>query len=252
MICVRHSLSHLIAIDYQALSIYLLIHIGEINMFTPIKRAVVTAATLSLLATSSIAVADGNKTYSVTITNLTHAISFTPIMVSSHKKGVSIFELGAAASSDLTAIAEGGNTAPMEATLGANKKVIDVTNSGGLLKPGQSVTVKVSAKHGAKHISVASMMLPTNDGFIALNSVKAPRHGTRTYYSPGYDAGTETNDELCVNIPGPTCGGTPFSPEDDGEGYIHVHRGMHDVGDLPAHTYDWRNPVAKISITRMK
>jgi hypothetical protein len=100
--------------------------------------------------------------------------------------------------------------------------------------------VVVSAKHGARRISLASMMLPTNDGFIALDSVPAPRHGSSTFYSPGYDAGTEANDELCASIPGPTCGGAGLSPGDNpgDEKFVHIH-------------YDWRNPVAKITISRV-
>ena len=37
---------------------------------------------------------------------------------------------------------------------------------------------------------------------------------------------------------------------DDGEGYVHIHRGMHGIGDLAPEIYDWRNPVAAITITR--
>ncbi len=220
-------------------------------MFTSMKKGLFTVGACSLLLTSSLVMADSNKMFRVTITNLTHSINLTPIMVSSHKKGVSILKLGSPASNDLTAIAEGGNTAPLTASLRANSKVIDVQSSAGLLMPGQSVSVDVSAKYGAKRISLASMMLPTNDGFIALNSVKAPKQGTATYYSPAYDAGTETNDELCVSIPGPTCGGDAASPSDDGEGYVHIHRGMHGIGSLAADQYDWRNPVVKITITKI-
>ena len=226
-------------------------------MVNSMRQMLKTAAISSLLLASSAVTADESSVYQVTITNLTNAITFTPILVASHKKGVSIFELGSAASDDLTAIAEGGNTSFLAATLVANPDVTDVQNSGGLLPPGDSVTVEVSSTDGARYISVASMMLPTNDGFISLNSVKASRSGTATYFSPGYDAGTETNDEDCVNIPGPTCGGTGSSPEDDGEGYVHIHRGIHGMydgsaTDLAADVYDWRNPVAKISITRKK
>jgi hypothetical protein len=219
-------------------------------MFTSVRHALTTAAISGLLLTSTSAFADGNRTYQVTITNMTHAISFTPILVTSHRKGVSLYEPGSAASDELAAIAEGGDIAPMTTLLQADPRVADVQNSAGLLAPGASVTVSVSATHGARHISLASMMLPTNDGFIALNSVRAPRHGTATYYSQGYDAGTEPNDELCISIPGPTCGGEGPSPGVDGEGYVHINRGIHGIGDLAPDVYDWRNPVARITITR--
>ena len=212
------------------------------------------AVLVSALIASSSALAGGKPTYHVTITNLTHAVIFTPILVASQRRAVPILELGAPASDELAAIAEGGDTAPMEAKLEADPRVVDFGNSGGPLLPGASVTVIVSAAHGAKRISVASMMLPTNDGFIALNSVRAPKHGSTTYFSPGYDSGTETNDELCAHIPGPICGGAGPSPGDDpvDEGYVHVHRGIHGIADLNAAVYDWRNPVAKITVRRVR
>ncbi|MCH6583458.1 MAG: hypothetical protein E2O37_00035 [Proteobacteria bacterium] len=73
-------------------------------------------------------------------------------------------------------------------------------------------------------------------------------------YSPAYDAGSETNDESCANIPGPPdgCTGAGVSPDDDGEGYVHIHAGIHGISDLIAADRDWRNPVARITIRRSK
>ncbi len=234
-------------------------------MFSILTKITSVSIVTALMFASSSTLAGGDKTYKVTITNLTNSITFTPILVASHKKGLApLFVLGEPASSDMTEIAEGGAIGSLAATLMANPEVEDVNSTGmppaGLLLPGASVTVTVSAEKGAKHISIASMMLPTNDGFIALNGVKAPKKGSVTYYSPGYDAGTEINDEDCANIPGPTCGGEGLSPDTDGEEYVHIHRGMHGIGNstdasvtfLAEDVYDWRNPVAKITITRMK
>ena len=36
-----------------------------------------------------------------------------------------------------------------------------------------------------------------------------------------------------------------------GEGYVHIHAGIHGVGNLNPALRDWRNPVAKISIRRI-
>jgi len=220
-------------------------------MITILKKSVSAAFIAALIFSSSSALADGKATYDVTITNLTNSISFTPILVTSHRKPVSIFELGSPASGELRMLAEGGDVVPMTTLLKADSQVVDVQNSGGLLAPGASISVRVSAKRGAKLISLASMMLPTNDGFIGLDSVQVPKSGSATYYSPGYDAGTELNDELCANIPGPTCGAGNGAPG-QGEGYVHIHRGIHNIGDLNASMYDWRNPVAKITITRIR
>ena len=229
-------------------------------MQTGIRKTTHSLVAALLMTGSAAALADGASTYQVTITNLTHSINFTPIMVASHRGSINMFELGSASSDDLAYIAESGDVGPMSGTLGANPRVIDVQNSGGLLGPGDSVSVIVSAAHGARRISLASMMLPTNDGFIALDSVAAPKKGSRTYYSPGYEAGTEMNDELCVNIPGPTCGGVGLSPgavspgslNPGDEGYVHINRGIHGIASLAADVYDWRNPVAKITVTRIR
>ncbi len=203
-----------------------------------------------LFAGSSLA---SEKAYEVTITNLTRAEAFTPILVLSHKRGVNLFQLGDPASEALSALAEGGDVNPLTEMMSDNPRVSDIANSGGLLNPGETVTVRVEASHGARRISLASMLIPTNDAFIALNDVKAPRgHGTVTYWVPAYDAGSEPNDELCNSIPGPVCGGQGGSPGTGGEGYVHVHSGIHGIGDLAPATYDWRNPVAKITIRRTR
>ena len=193
----------------------------------------------------------GNPMYAVTITNLTRGSSFTPILVASHRPGVELFALGQPASDELAAMAEGGDTAPLEAALLDSGQVVGTGHSQGLLGPGQSVTVEVPAGN-ANRISLAAMILPTNDGFIALNGVEVPRAGSQTFRVPGYDAGSEPNDELCASIPGPLCGGEGGSPNAGGEGFVHIHAGIHGIGDLSAADYDWRNPVATIKVERVR
>lgn len=189
------------------------------------------------------------RDYDVTITNVTHGVNFTPFLVVSHNRDVSLFELGSPASPELALLAEGGATGPLATLLGGTAGVHDIQTSAGLLMPGQSVTVRISTRFGFRRISLAAMLLPTNDSFVALNGIYAPlsRHGLATS-APGYDAGSEPNDELCVSIPGPTCGGAGASPEAGGEGFVHISRGIQGAGDLPPEDHDWRNPVAHISI----
>ena len=164
-----------------------------------------------------------------------------------------VFAVGSPASDELAALAEGGDVAPLTTLLETNNKVVAVVNPGGLLAPGASTTVTVSATHGAKRISVVSMLIPTNDAFLALNSVAAvkKKNRSKTYYSPAYDAGSEPNDELRSNIPGSVCGGAGGSPAIGGEDYVHIYAGIHGIGDLDASEFDWRNPVAKITIRRL-
>ena len=194
--------------------------------------------------------------FEVTVTNLTRGQQFTPILVASHKSGVRLFELGSPASPQLKTLAEEGNVAPMTALLLGNPDVRDVVNSGGLLNPGQSVTQRVSTRGGFDNVSVAAMLIPTNDGFFALNDAEGPNgEQSITVYSPAYDAGTERNDETCASIPGPNfieCGGPGGGgAPGGGEGYVHIHAGIHGIGDLEPTLRDWRNPVARITVRRV-
>ncbi len=208
---------------------------------------------LSASVASPTLLADGKKVYEVKITNVTRGQTFTPILVASHRDGVKLFTLGHPASDEVAALAEGGDVGPLTDQLESNRKVRDVENSGGLLEPGQSVTVTVSARGGANYISLASMLIPTNDAFVALNGVRAPMdEKILSYFARAYDAGSEPNDEMCTNIPGPVCGGAGVSPEEDGEGYVHTHAGIQGIGDLAAEDRDWRNPVAAIQIRRTR
>jgi hypothetical protein len=106
-------------------------------------------------------------------------------------------------------------------------------------------------------LSVAAMLIPTNDASFALNDVAGPL-GPRTlsFVSPAYDSGSEVNDELCASIPGPSfaeCGGPGGGAQVVGgeEGYVHIHRGIHGVGDLVESERDWWNPVARIEVRKV-
>ena len=195
--------------------------------------------------------------FEVTVTNLTRGQQFTPILVASHKGGMRLFELGSPATTELAILAEEGNVAPLTALLLGNPDVREVVNSGGLLGPGQSVTQRVSTRGGFDNVSVAAMLIPTNDGFVAVNGAEGPNgQHTITVYSPAYDSGTERNDETCASIPGPffsECGGPGGggAPVGDEEGYVHIHAGIHGIGDFAPENRDWRNPVARITIRRV-
>lgn len=209
---------------------------------------------LAVLACSSAWASDGDiYVHKVTITNITRGQTFTPVLVASHRAGITLFEAGAPANPEIETMAESGNIGPLKDLLGHMRGVYDISDSGGLLFPGDSVTVTVRSKSGADRISLVGMLIPTNDSFVALNNVRASRnHRPVMYEAPAYDAGTETNDELCASIPGPVCGGAALSPDDNGEGYVHISAGIFGSGDLPeVADRDWRNPVAEISVRRV-
>ena len=194
--------------------------------------------------------------YEVKITNLTRGQQFTPILATNHKPSVRLFELGQPASAELATLAESGNTAPLAAALSGNIGVGTVVTGNGLTNPGSTATLIVQGRLGFTRLSVAAMLIPTNDAFFAVNSVKLPRGDDVLILTvPAYDAGSERNDELCASIPGPNfveCGGSGGGgAPGGGEGFVHIHAGMHGIGSFKAADRDWRNPVARITVRRL-
>ncbi len=206
---------------------------------------------LLLMAAPSVAVADDIHLYKVQITNVTADQYFTPALVFTQMGGAAPFFMpGKPASPSVEALAESGDTSGLIAELGASGTVMQHASVPGLIGPGESAYVMLQG--GKKYnVGLASMLIPTNDAFIAAHAIALPKGNGKTVVTlPAMDAGSEMNDELCASIPGPQCGGEGVSAE-GGEGYIHVHRGIHGVGDLDASHRDWRNPVARITVSRI-
>ena len=229
-------------------------------MFKKLKPGLFVGA-LALLLTQAAAAEGYKRIYEVSITNITKGQTFTPQLVTTHTNRVSLFEVGEAANDELATLAESGNTGPMTALLQAQGiKVADAQTIGGLLGPGQTATISVEAFPFTRRLSVAAMLIPTNDTFVGGDALRLPRRGSSTFYLQAYDSGTEFNDQNCLNIPGPRCGGEGDSaPAATDEGFVHISNGFHDLGTQDAagneilgpFTYDWRNPVAKVVVKRI-
>ena len=194
--------------------------------------------------------------FQVTITNLTRGQQFTPLLLASHKSSVHLFVLGAAASPQLRTLAEEGNPGPLATLLRATLGVREVVTGTNLTSPGADKSFTIAAGEHDR-LSIAAMLIPTNDGFVAVDALNLSfARPDVTVFAPAYDAGTERNDELCSSIPGPfflECGGAGGGAQvGGGEGFVHIHAGIHGVGDLKPALRDWRNPVAKIVIRRVE
>ena len=194
--------------------------------------------------------------WQVEVTNVTPGQSFTPILAVAHYPPVRLFELGEPASDELAILAEAGDTAPLAAALHDAPGVGSLQTIDGLLGPGETRAFAVTGRIG-QNLSLAAMLVPTNDTFFAIDGITLPVAGTRAVKALAYDAGSEPNDQNCANIPGPRCGGEGASaaPQPGDEGFVHVGNGFHDLGDAPgvlapAH-YDWNNPVAIVTIRRV-
>lgn len=100
------------------------------------------------------------------------------------------------------------------------------------------------------------MILPTNDGFVGLDSLAIPQTpGTYVYYLNAYDAGTEANSESTATVPGPASGGEGFNALRDDMNFVRIHPGVISAQDGLAGSdlsgdHRWDNPVVKLVVTR--
>ena len=196
---------------------------------------------------------DRGYTYQVTITNLTRGQIISPPIVFSHHGGFNLFQLGQPSSDGLAALAEDGATSPLESELLASPSVFSVATAAGGIAQGQSVTVEINAGGPFRFISTAGMLVTSNDAFFAARKIRVPiRFGRVSRLAVAYDAGSEANSESCEFIPGPPCGSGGVRDTDGTEGYVHVHAGIHGIGDLLQEQHDWRNPVALIEVQAVR
>ena len=205
---------------------------------------------MGLLLTATV-FADGDiRYYDVTITNITGAQIFAPVALATHKSHFSIFTPGEEASSQLATLAESGNPGPLLGLLNSMPGyVLDTDDTGGMLFPGDSVTVTISGSNHYDRLSFAGMLVSSNDAFAGLNSMELPKRMS-TAMVPAYDAGSELNDEDCANIPGPHCGDSDDSGE-AGEGFVYISNGISGDAGVPS-VYDWNNPVASVVVQRVR
>lgn len=202
---------------------------------------------------------------SVSVTNLTHGMYFTPLLVSAHGADNSLFTVGTVASTELQAMAEGGMLDGLETATESLGAVNQVNPAAGPLAPGASSPMVDLSTGVNTQLSVVSMLLPTNDAFVGLNNWTIPTEpGTYTINVNAYDAGTEANSERIggaePSTPAPpfvTTGGTGATGVmAEVEGFVHVHRGSLGDSDLAAGVSDldnrvhrWLNPVARVTVT---
>ncbi len=224
---------------------------------------------LLLLAGAVVALPSQAREIHVTITNLTHGMYFTPLLVAAHGQGQHLFMAGSKASPELQAMAEGGDISGLAAGLAGTDALVVENPAGGLLAPGASTTLELDVHPKQRYLSLVAMMLPTNDGFVGLDGLRIPKHhGTLVHYLTAYDAGTEANDEVINGGGMPGVAGIPADPGGNGGSgasgvigsdvnqTVHVHRGIigdtlqeGGISDLDSRVHRWLNPVARVTIS---
>ena len=131
--------------------------------------------------------------FTVAVKNLTNGIYFTPLLITAHNGHFRLFETGEPASAELRAMAEGGDISGLLSMIGGADADTIENPAGGLLGPGESVSniVLDTDRTRNRYLSLVAMLLPTNDGFVGLDSLPIPKiPGTYKYTLAGYDAGT--------------------------------------------------------------
>ena len=232
------------------------------------------------IALSPTAMADQNKDrskrkYRVTIVNATLGQPVAPSVIATHTGAFRLFELGPTPGPEdsdyalyfgLATAAETGSPVPLVDEVAASYGVweavaLPTDRTPPILLPGESNSVIISASRRAKYLSAAAMLGATNDAFYAVRGVRLPKAVGEIIhvYANAYDAGSEMNEESPDTIG--ALGATDDDPatgdgiNTNGEGYIHVHAGIHGIGGpggLDPAMYDWRDPVVEVTIERIR
>ncbi|MFT5164154.1 MAG: hypothetical protein ACI9FJ_002755 [Alteromonadaceae bacterium] len=194
--------------------------------------------------------------YQVTVSNLTNAQPFSPLALVLHQSG-EIWQIGQPASLMLETLAESGDNSGV---IGADFVVSSASNDG-ILLPGAQAQVTISTTDtAAAKLSLAAMLVNTNDGFSGFNSVDLSAlevGGMMRFTTSVYDAGTEGNGEMPGTIPGPADGGEGMNEARDDVDYVAMHPGIVSADDgltlsvlSGEHKFD--NPAMSVKIMRIQ
>ena len=210
--------------------------------------------TVALLLSGTVAQAQAAGDYIVRITNLTQSQIFSPPLVVSHRPTINLFTPGTAALPELVTLAEDGNSTPLAELLATfPDQVMATAAASGPVLPGKTVELVIRAAGGFNRISTVGMLVQTNDTFFAVRGARLPRRFLQAMHTAvAFDAGSEANNESCDFIPVPPCGSGGVRATDGAEGFVYVANGIHGIGDLTSAAYDWRNPVARVVIQRVR
>ncbi len=192
--------------------------------------------------------------FSIQVTNLTNAQPLSPIAAIAHTDGM-LWQIGEPASAALELMAEGGDNSQLLAIDAA----LVASSSENPLPPGELITLMLTAEQlDSLKISLATMLVNTNDAFTGLNAIDVSSLAvdeSLSRISFAYDAGTEANSEAAGTIPGPADSGEGYNEMRDDIDRVAMHPGVVSQDDgltssvlIGQHKFD--NPIARITITR--
>ncbi len=209
-----------------------------------------------------------SQMFEITLTNLTEGVhgesgqTFSPAIFAAHPADVKLAVVGEPANEAIVMLAEGGNTAGLEALAAAAGADVQIAMNADMTRrytmPGQSSTVTVTATMVNSSLSVGSMLVSTNDAFIA--AIDVPLFDadgmpvTATIELMAYDAGSEDNTEMHTDIPGPLGLDAEVDPPGSNArvptegGVIAAHPGIQGGADV-SEAFAWAEPIATLTIT---
>jgi len=222
-------------------------------IFKIIFSSILAVASLTLTGCGGGSENSVNK-YSIKVQNLTSAQPMSPVAVVLHNSSYSLFSVGSSASLALEKLAEDGDNSSVIGN--TNTSIEQTKSSDALLTPSSVQDIEITSQ--SKYISLATMLVNTNDAFAGLNSydISTIAVGENVEINViAYDAGTEKNSETAQTIPG--IGGEGFnSLRDDTNSIVRAHSGVISVDDglntsglTSIHKFD--NPVVKLTIKRI-
>ena len=198
-------------------------------------------------------VVETDQAFEVTLTNLTMGAPgqggqiFSPPLFITHTDAL-VFE--GAASDQLRILAETGNNQPYAELAMASTEVADVVALEGVVLPGGSTTIMITANADAPYLSLVAMLVQTNDGIVMGTGLPLfdEDGNPRTFMMDlmAYDAGTEDNNELATHVPGPPFMGNESAPTEGG--VVAPHPGITGEGDVGLE-FGWTEPIASVSVT---
>ncbi len=193
--------------------------------------------------------------YQIEVTNLSHAQPMSPLAVKLDSENP-WWKVGEPASEALEIMAEGGDN---EALLDSGG--LATASGDDILGPGAQQVIEISVEDMPdSYLSVATMLVNTNDGFTGLtHQALADLEAGDSWYvlTPVYDAGTEANTERMGSIPGPADNGSGFEAMRDDVNFVARHPGVVTGDDglstsvlTQAHRFD--NPILRVKVTRLE
>jgi Spondin_N len=204
--------------------------------------------------------------YRITLENRTTGQVLSPGVAATHTKRVTVWSEGSRASEGIRLIAENGEQAVAISELTGRPGVFDVvdiavpTNRvGGTAPLPNPQSFEIEASANANRLSLAVMLICTNDGFTGVSGVKLPGGFRAEVHEVGaWDAGTEqNNEEFDQIVDACTTAGPVLAPPDGNgrvatDGLILDHPNIQGVGDLSVALHGWSFPVARITVQRLK